>query len=199
MANEAAQQISPDSSDNVNEKISRGAVHFLNLRTHVHQYPHVESDVQNAAVKKCSHDQSPRLEQISRRWQRRAENCQHPAVDRAETHQRRKSSASRRLKSASANRSEQAHSIEQATQSQDSVRRRRSGRQQAAERPASSGHTKRQACAALMAFRGSRADERAASGTQLRARIFFRAATKETAHLFLETIQLPTQARRDIQ
>src|SRR5580658_5466173 len=117
MANEAAQQISPDSSDNVNEKISRGAVHLLNLRAHIHQYPHVESDVQNAAVKKCSHNQPPRLEQIPRPWQRRAENCQNPTADCAEAHQRRKSSASRRLKSGSANRSEQAHAVQQTTQS----------------------------------------------------------------------------------
>ena len=50
-----------------------------------------------------------------------------------------------------------------------------------------------------MAFRGSGADERAASGAKFRARIFLRAATKETAHLFLKTIHLPAQARRDIQ
>src|ERR1700678_334173 len=49
-----------------------------------------------------------------------------------------------------------------------------------------------------MAFRGGRADECAASGAQLWARIFLRAA-KETTHLFLEAVQLPAQARRDIQ
>lgn len=46
-----------------------------------------------------------------------------------------------------------------------------------------------------MALRRGRADERAARGAKLWARIFLASAAKETAHLFAKPIQFPAQAR----
>ena len=58
------------------------------------------------------------------------------------------------------------------------------------------GQPKRHARAALMALRRGRADQRAARGTELRARVFLARAAEKTAHLFAEPVQFPAQARR---
>ena len=64
MSERAAEDVSADSGDNVNEEITSGTVEFLDLRANVHQHPHVETDVEDAAVKENGGDESPRLHQI---------------------------------------------------------------------------------------------------------------------------------------
>src|SRR5208282_3064492 len=56
-----AEDISTNSSNDVDEKIARRAVELFNLRPDVHQHPHVEDDMHHATMKKNSGHETPRL------------------------------------------------------------------------------------------------------------------------------------------
>src|SRR5580700_2153974 len=70
MPSEAAQKVARDSGKHVDEEKSSRAIQLFNLRPDIHQHPHVEDDVHQAAVKKYSHGKAPGLSNVVRQRQR---------------------------------------------------------------------------------------------------------------------------------
>src|SRR5580700_3684969 len=190
----AAKKISGYSCQNIHEEKTRRAVEFLKLRANVHQHPHIEYDVHQAAVKENSHHQPPWLNEIDRHRVGHSETSKNVAVDAADSKQRKRSATTWRLKAVRAHRGEQADDVEQAAESEDSVSGWRGGGHELAERTAGGSHRKGEIRAALMAACGVGADQRAAGRAELRASLL--SATEEAGHFFAIRSNLARARRR---
>src|ERR1700719_1038320 len=111
MSSETAQNVAGDTSEHVDKEKSRRTVQLFNLRANIHQHPHVENDMHQAAVEEHSHHEPPRLSDVIRQRKRCAEPLQHVAVDAADSKQRENSASTRRLKPVRANRGEETHNV----------------------------------------------------------------------------------------
>src|SRR5579863_1071360 len=111
MAKKAAQNIATDASNDIDEEKSRCPVNLFNLWPKVHQHPHIEHNVHQAAMEKHCHDKPPRLSKVVRKRERRAKSLQHVATNRTKTHQCRESATARWLKTVCANRGQEADDV----------------------------------------------------------------------------------------
>src|ERR1700720_862816 len=111
MSSETAQNVAGDPSEHVDKEKSRRAIQLFNLWANIHQHPHIENDMHQAAVKEHGHHKPPRLSDVIRQRKRRAEPLEHVAVDAADSKQRENSPSTRRLKPVRADRGEETHNV----------------------------------------------------------------------------------------
>jgi hypothetical protein len=197
IADTAAENISADSGCDIHEEVARRAVRLFNQRADVHQNPHVEDDVQDAAMKENRGDQPPRLGQVISQRKRLTKDQQDAAVDSTESEDAHKAGC-RRNKATLADRRKQAHDIQQAAQGQDCVGNGRRGRHELPQRLARGGQGKREACATLVTARHGRSDKSSARRAEFRSRRFATAA-KNVARFLANLIESPAQTGREWQ
>ena len=197
MPHQTAKNVAADSGDNVDEQIARRSVKLFDLRANVHEHPHIEEDVQNAAVEKNGGDEPPGLDCVDGPGQRGAHAQQDLAVDAAKIQEAGQAAATR-LKAGLAHCLEQTDQEQQAAHRKNGVRNRRSLRQVASERLAGGGHGKSHARATIVAARGACADQRAAGWAELRPRLLAFAGGG-SGKLFEEFLDFPACARRQGQ
>src|SRR5277367_257765 len=81
MAKRTADEISADSGHHVDKQVARRSVQLFNLRANIQQHPHIENDMENAAVEEHGSYKSPRLRKVVRQRQGRAQALQNVAAD----------------------------------------------------------------------------------------------------------------------